>query len=601
MLNWKRHEFLCSSDHYPITITFHTRRANYQVTKKKWLFHKAEWGFKPQHGQIIARVVAGSSPRAVISSGDTKSIAVSFTQTATKTTINSSGKPATTPATTQATSPDKTNQAFPVNIKHQVVGKFVTAQGNQQILVQNQAGLLKNSKNQPLVAKFVTQGSHNAAHMIKVLSNPQGQPFIGKISTGGINSKPIVAKITNAQGQPIYSMEDLFSQSNKGAAACFRIASSPNTSKPQKIVASINSPTQSIAPDQQQHKPQNILIKPQQPPQLLSPQPGLNQISVSQQTQMMTGKPVQSLTNQQLTAITSQAQLQQALSPSYDKSKDDTARSQQQNMFTTQYVQTIPNQPAVSSQQKIQVALSQADNTQQFQQYLQTNQILTQVVSSSDQLQNIAAKPPANVQQKNVINISQLVTNMNTTGAKDETFEGDQLKNATVVHQGTQYVTTSVAGIHRLVQQPNNKFITTTSTAPQLVRMVPAGSLKNLGSNPFILTSGKGQQTTMTDPSQLTSQGTVLLAPQAIQTTNGRTLTLVQQGNGQPLLLPSNFQGGTLNIKTLQGMKVIPFSQNGRQQVLARIIPPNVKSAQQPVASAPQKPNVKTDGDPSPT
>lgn len=100
-----------------------------------------------------------------------------------------------------------------------------------------------------------------------------------------------------------------------------------------------------------------------------------------------------------------------------------------------------------------QVALSQADNTQQFQQYLQTNQILTQVVSSSDQLQNIAAKPPANVQQKNVINISQLVTNMNTTGAKDETFEGDQLKNATVVHQGTQYVTTSVAGIHRLVQQ----------------------------------------------------------------------------------------------------------------------------------------------------
>lgn len=77
---------------------------------------------------------------------------------------------------------------------------------------------------------------------------------------------------------------------------------------------------------------------------------------MSQQTQMMTGKPVQSLTNQQLTAITSQAQLQQALSPSYDKSKDDTARSQQQNMFTTQYVQTIPNQPAVSSQQKIQVS-----------------------------------------------------------------------------------------------------------------------------------------------------------------------------------------------------------------------------------------------------
>lgn len=103
---------------------------------------------------------------------------------------------------------------MPMNIKHQVVGKFVTGT-NQQILVQNQ-GMLKNAKNQPLVAKLVTQGSPNG-HMIKVLSHPQGnQPFIGKIQTGGMNSKPIVAKIMNAQGQPIYSVEDLFSSSNKG-------------------------------------------------------------------------------------------------------------------------------------------------------------------------------------------------------------------------------------------------------------------------------------------------------------------------------------------------------------------------------------------------
>lgn len=42
-LTWKRHEYLYSSDHYPITITFHTRNQNIQTTKKKWLFHTADW------------------------------------------------------------------------------------------------------------------------------------------------------------------------------------------------------------------------------------------------------------------------------------------------------------------------------------------------------------------------------------------------------------------------------------------------------------------------------------------------------------------------------------------------------------------------------
>uniref|UniRef100_A0A8D8Q730 Zinc finger protein 28 n=1 Tax=Cacopsylla melanoneura TaxID=428564 RepID=A0A8D8Q730_9HEMI len=486
-------------------------------------------GFKPQHGQIIARVLTGATgSRTVISSGDTKSIPVSFTTTPTRVSSPASTKPDSIPVTSQASSPEKQN--FPVNIKHQVVGKFVTGGQNQQILVQNQAGLLKNGKNQPLVAKFVTQGSHNA-HMIKVLSHPQGaQPFIGKISTGGANSKPIVAKITNAQGQPIYSMEDLFSQSNKAGTTCFRIASSPTcNSKPQKIVASLTPPTQSVMQDQLLKHP-NILIKPQQC--ALSPQ--LSQ--GSPRSQLESQKPIQQqLTNQQITAITSQAQAQlQQLSPnnashsSFGKEDANVSKSQQQNLFTTQYVQTISNQTTgCASQQKIQVALSQADNTQ-LHQYLQNNQILTQVP---------------------------------------------------------------------------NKIITSSSAAtPQLVRMVPAGSLKNLGGNPFILTgAGKTQQSTVLDPQQITSQSSILLSPQALQTTNGRTLTLVQQGNGQPLLLPSNFQGGTLNIKTLQGMKVIPFSQNGRQQVLARIVPPPVKTSQVAPTVTTQKPNIVENGDLAPT
>ncbi|KAL1455399.1 hypothetical protein WDU94_009494, partial [Cyamophila willieti] len=572
-------------------------------------------GFKPQHGQIIARVLTGATgSRTVISSGDTKSIPVSFATTTAKVSSPASTKTDGTQPTSQTTSPEK--QSFPVNIKHQVVGKFVTGGQNQQILVQNQAGLLKNAKNQPLVAKFVTQGSHNA-HMIKVLSHPQGaQPFIGKISTGGSNSKPIVAKITNAQGQPIYSMEDLFSQSNKAGTACFRIASSPTSNaKPQKIVASLTPPTQSVMQDQLLKHP-NILIKPQQ--SALSPQLSQGSPRSHQESQ----KPIQQqLTNQQITAITSQAQAQlQQLSPNASQSqsgKEDAnlAKSHHQNLFTTQYVQTISNQTTGgASQQKIQVALSQADNTQ-LHQYLQNNQILTQVVSNSDQIQSIANRkqtPGTTIPiQKGIFNLSQIMsTNLATnSGGKDDTCvsEGDvKLQTtATLMTQGTQFVTTSVAGIHRLVQQPN-KIITSSSAAtPQLVRMVPAGSLKNLGGSPFILTSaGKTQQSTMVDSQQITSQSSILLSPQALQTTNGRTLTLVQQGNGQPLLLPSNFQGGTLNIKTLQGMKVIPFSQNGRQQVLARIVPPNVKTSQAATVApnvTAQKPNILENGDTPPT
>ena len=67
----------------------------------------------------------------------------------------------------------------------------------------------------------------------------------------------------------------------------------------------------------------------------------------------------------------------------------------------------------------------------------------------------------------------------------------------------------------------------------------------------------------------LTSQAaggqTVVLASQALRAQGG-TLVL-QQGATQQILLPPGFQGGTLNIKTLQGLqglqglKVIPLAQ----------------------------------------
>lgn len=70
-------------------------------------------------------------------------------------------------------------------------------------------GLLKNTKNQPLMAKLVTSGQPNSGQLIKVLSTSQGQPIFGKLTPGGLISKPLVAKYTNAQGQPLYSMNSL--------------------------------------------------------------------------------------------------------------------------------------------------------------------------------------------------------------------------------------------------------------------------------------------------------------------------------------------------------------------------------------------------------
>lgn len=51
-LTWKRHDYLCTSDHYPITISYHTRNSNSLETKKKWLFHKANWSQFTQHVKL---------------------------------------------------------------------------------------------------------------------------------------------------------------------------------------------------------------------------------------------------------------------------------------------------------------------------------------------------------------------------------------------------------------------------------------------------------------------------------------------------------------------------------------------------------------------
>ncbi|PNF15391.1 hypothetical protein B7P43_G01014 [Cryptotermes secundus] len=139
------------------------------------------------------------------------------------------------------------------------------------------------------------------------------------------------------------------------------------------------------------------------------------------------------------------------------------------------------------------------------------------------------------------------------------------------------------------------------TTATANLRMIgPAAgglNLAHIGGKPVLLAS-KAQSTPIQGPtgqnviltSQATGGQTVVLASQALRAQGG-TLVL-QQGGAQQILLPPGFQGGTLNIKTLQGLqglqglKVIPLSQataaasnKGRQQVYARIISPGLRPA----------------------
>ncbi|XP_068085697.1 nuclear factor related to kappa-B-binding protein [Anabrus simplex] len=171
--------------------------------------------------------------------------------------------------------------------------------------------------------------------------------------------------------------------------------------------------------------------------------------------------------------------------------------------------------------------------------------------------------------------------------------------------QQGQLITSAGLQQHAVVQQQQaqatklvNAGTATTTNLRMLTPGTAAGSLNlaHIGGKPVLLAS-KAQplQGTGAPAGQnviLTSQApggqqTVVLASQALRAQGG-TLVL-QQGGTQQILLPPGFQGGTLNIKTLQGLqglqglKVIPLSQataaagKGRQQVYARIISPGLR------------------------
>ncbi|XP_056642705.1 nuclear factor related to kappa-B-binding protein [Diorhabda sublineata] len=147
----------------------------------------------------------------------------------------------------------------------------------------------------------------------------------------------------------------------------------------------------------------------------------------------------------------------------------------------------------------------------------------------------------------------------------------------------------SVGNNINIINQPNIVF------SPQVKVQSP---------QQVMFTSTKSGQVGQT---QTVSQGHIMIGghPVRLQTSNAantQRVVLASQGQGgqilaQQILLPAGFQGTAINIKALQGVKVIPITQTTGQnkgiqsrQVLAHVVNPNaVKSTAQTTTISSEK------------
>lgn len=115
------------------------------------------------------------------------------------------------------------------------------------------------------------------------------------------------------------------------------------------------------------------------------------------------------------------------------------------------------------------------------------------------------------------------------------------------------------------------------------------------GQNVILTAPGGGQQTVLlaSQPLRPASSVSGTTSQPAVTAAAGSNAVVLQQAGGtQQILLPPGFQGGTINLKSLQGiqglqgLKVIPVAQaaqadgtKGRSQMFARIISPSTVRA----------------------
>ncbi|XP_044726842.1 nuclear factor related to kappa-B-binding protein [Chrysoperla carnea] len=168
--------------------------------------------------------------------------------------------------------------------------------------------------------------------------------------------------------------------------------------------------------------------------------------------------------------------------------------------------------------------------------------------------------------------------------SKGNTIGGQNIILRQGVAQGTTGSSFVISNSSRTMGQSTTATLTNQNNqivlgTPLKIQNVNDGSLLTDSSQNKSVDAGGGQQTVLLSTQSSTQDGNTTSLPT-------QRVVLASQGQGgqlvaQQILLPQGFQGGTINIKTLQGLKVIPLAAQqgkgltaGRQQLFTRIVNP---------------------------
>ncbi|KAG4066801.1 hypothetical protein HA402_012868 [Bradysia odoriphaga] len=183
-------------------------------------------------------------------------------------------------------------------------------------------------------------------------------------------------------------------------------------------------------------------------------------------------------------------------------------------------------------------------------------------------------------QQQNVIWQQQGTSASNSTNYVISGQPGLKVQNNVLSHfeQPTSQTQTVMFGnqVVRL-QSPNQIAVTNSLAGNSSGRTVMLGA-----AGQTIRVHSPAQQNQIAGSNQqqqiVLQQGvkTAVKVPQTVGSSGQQRVVLTVQGGGQ-IILPQNFQGGAINLKSLQGLKVIPIQQqnkgtNDDRQIFAQII-----------------------------
>lgn len=449
--------------------------------------------------------------------------------------------------------------------------QVLSSSAQQQILTSLKQKVIPTSIHMANVSAMQTQSIVVKQKALNTITKtiPAGASLLGTSTvstakpTTAPSSVPLVAKVlTNAAGQVI-SVESLLAHQKqhgslpqgttlrvsggKGSHNIIQL-SSPSKSSPQHITVSAQNQLMSLINQQQQQQHQQLLQQ-----QTHQSQPKL----IVSTAQLATTLTASNATNSKLTKTIVKPQITSAKFTSRIGPQIINARfvTEPNKLNQTQKVIIGPNQIRFNSKS---ATLTRPTNTIRMVNASSLSGLNIGHISGKPVL--LASKSPTtlhNLQSGNIIIQSQ----PNTSGA---------VNNVTMK--------TSMAGTTTYGQGPQGQVVL---SAPQQLKM-QQHQLVQVKGNSVTTQGGQillgGQQVRLQNT--ITSAGNV---------SNTQRLLLASQGQGgqivaQQILLPAGFQGTAINIKGLQGVKVIPIAagqatKNLPRQVFARVMSPTRTAA----------------------